>query len=464
MADRLDVAERLAEGRVAIEHTQAYVRACQTLGYEHPDLTSHPSQIRGWFDSEDGLDLRALDRDCAQLRAAGAAALEGLRIQQDQVAELVAAWMGAGSDAAVSFLQRHCDAANVVATEMRAAAQRCESLRDNLWYLLDSKVGTAIAIDDRSQAQRSPWLAAAAVVTAGAGERSTAEQVVRGQLMPYVDNDIRNDWLAAMRSSLTAFGTAYDMVNDRMAGAPAVYFDMPGDLAPGFPPPQPSPAPPPQPAPPPAAMVPEAATAPAAVLPAVAPDPAPAPVAAAPAPVAAPAATPMPAGSDLAPPLSDLGAGLGDAAGLPTAGGGLGDVGGGAGGLSGLAGRIVDALGGLLGSATDGLGDSSGLDDPVGKDPFDDDEDPFKPDNEHDDAEKEHDNADAEKTDAAKEAEEAQPVSAPPAAGTPPLPVGEPAPADPPNPAATPAAAPAPPTDGATPCEIAADQVPQAGQ
>ena len=52
---------------------------------------------------------------------------------------------------------------------MRAAAQRCESLRDNLWYLLDSKVATAIAIDDRTQAQRPAWLAAAAAVTSGCG-------------------------------------------------------------------------------------------------------------------------------------------------------------------------------------------------------------------------------------------------------------------------------------------------------
>ncbi|MEM6104712.1 hypothetical protein AAHS21_00405 [Mycobacterium sp. 050272] len=464
MADRLDVAERLAEGRVAIEHTQAYVRACQTMGYEHPDLTSQPSQIRDWFDSEDGLDLRVLDRDCAALRAAGAAALEGLRIQQDQVAELVAAWTGAGSDVAVAFLQSHCDAANVVATEVRAAAQRCESLRDNLWYLLDSKVGAAIAIDDRSQTQRSAWLAAAAVVTAGAGERSTAEQVVRGQVMAYVDNDIRNDWLTAMRSSTAAFGTAYDMVNDRMAAAPAAYFDMPGDLGPGFQLPQPSPGLPPQP--------PAAATAPAAVLSAVAPAPAPLPVAnapaAAPTPAAPPLSDPTPPVLAAAPPLSDVGAGLGDAAALPTGAGALGDPGGGAGGLgglSGLAGRIVDALSGLLGSATDGLGDSSGLDDPLGDDPFDEDEDPFKPDDEHDDDDhEERDQADAEKTDEPKEADEAQPVSAPPAAETPPLPVGEPAPAEPPTPPPTPAAAPAPPADGATPCEIAADQVPQAGQ
>lgn len=169
MAERLDVAERLAEGRIAVEHTQAYVRACQVLGYHHPDLTSRPSQVRDQFDSEDGLDLRALDRDCAQLRAAGEAITEGLRMQRAQAAELAVAWTGPAGEAAGRFLQRHCDAANMVATEVRAAAQRCESLRDNLWYLLDSKVASAIAIDDRSQAQRADWLTAAAVVTSGSG-------------------------------------------------------------------------------------------------------------------------------------------------------------------------------------------------------------------------------------------------------------------------------------------------------
>ena len=182
MADRLDVAERLAEGRLAVEHTQSYVRACHALGYQHPDLTSHPSQLIDWYDSEDGLDLRALDRDCAELRAAGAAVIEALRTQRAQVAEVAAAWTGPGGDSAVRLLQRHCDAGNSVATELRAAAQRCESLRDNLWYLVDSKVATAIAVDDRTQAQRQAWLAAAAAVTTGAGDRPSAEEVIRQQV------------------------------------------------------------------------------------------------------------------------------------------------------------------------------------------------------------------------------------------------------------------------------------------
>ncbi|MGB6207136.1 MAG: hypothetical protein WBF82_09220, partial [Mycobacterium sp.] len=44
MADRFDVAARLAEGQSAVEHTQTYVQACHALGYQHPDLTANGSQ------------------------------------------------------------------------------------------------------------------------------------------------------------------------------------------------------------------------------------------------------------------------------------------------------------------------------------------------------------------------------------------------------------------------------------
>ncbi len=463
MADRLYVAERLAEGQLAVEHTQSYVRACQTLGYEHPDLTSHPSQIRDWYDGEDGLDLHALDCDCAQLRAAGAAVMEALRMQRAQVAELAAAWTGPGGDSAVRFLQRHCDAGNTVATEVRAAAQRCESLRDNLWYLLDSKVATAIAIDDRTQTQRSAWLAAAAAVTTGVGDRPSAEEVVRQQITPYVDNDIRNDWLTAMRSTSAGIATSYDMVIDRMAAAPAAYFEFPGDLVPSG---QPLPSAPPS-APASAAVVAPAAAispavAPAAAMPPADPAPAPTSTTAAPAPVPTTPATPV----------SDLGPALGDASALPA-----GDLGGGLsglGGLGGLASRIVDAMGGLLGSVADQLADPSALDDPLGtKDPFDEDasdEDPFHTEDKHDDADDKSDaepeeTEEVEETEEAKPSEEARPVDAPPPVDEPAL-VEKPPPIDAPAPVAAPrTGGPVPPVnEGSTPCEIAADQLPQAGQ
>ncbi|OBF10456.1 hypothetical protein A5730_07110 [Mycobacterium sp. ACS4054] len=441
MADRLDVAGRLAEGLPAVERTQTYVRACHALGYQHPDLTAQPSQIRDWYDTEDGLDLRALDRDCAELRAAADAVSEALRMQRAQVAELAGAWTGPAGDAAVRFVEHHCDTAGVVATELRAAAQRCESLRDNLWYLVDSKVATAIAIDDRTQAQRPAWLGAAAAVTTGAGDRQAAEGLVREQVMPYVDNEIRDDWLTTMRSTRDGVGTSYDMVTDRMAAAPTARFGSPGDLGPGYQPPRPTPP-----------AAPPVAVAPAAAVPGPPADPAPTATTLAPAPIPAP-------------PQQDWGSALGDAAGMP--GGGLdGGLGGGADGLLGLAGRIVDAVGGLIGSAGDGSGVTDALDD---GDAFD--EDPFQPDDADDEP--------AEKEEATPDGA-VQPVEAatPEGASVPeevPVPENAPMPADAPVPQAPPPAAPAPDaapageppppgTDGKTPCEIAADQLPQAGQ
>jgi hypothetical protein len=427
----LDVAERLAEGRGAVENTQTYVSACHALGYQHPGMTAHPSQIRDRYDSEEGLDLRALDRDCAELRAAGAAVMEALRVQHAQLAELAAAWIGPGGDSAVRFLERHCDAASAVATEVRAAAQRCESLRDNLWYLVDSKVATAIAIDEGSRAQRPAWLAAAAAVTTGVGDRASAEEVVRQQITPYVDNEIRDDWLTTMRSTVEGVDTSYAMVIDRMAAAPAARFEVPGDLGPGY------------------QKLPPSATTPAAPVVAAAvpgppPDPAPALTTAAP---AAPAAIP-------APPLPDLGT----ASTMPA--GDLGGLGGsGGGGLGGLASRIVDAMGSLLGSATD----QEGTDDA-----FDDEEDPFHADDAGDKPDEPGEAKDVDEkrdSEAATPADEARPADAPPPVDAPLL-DGPPAPVDAPAPvAAPPPTGPAPPpSEGSTPCEIAADQLPQAGQ
>ncbi|OBH44671.1 hypothetical protein [Mycobacterium mantenii] len=471
MADRLDVAARLEEGRVAVEHTQTYVQACQVLGYQNPDLTTHPAQIREWYAGEDGLDLRALDRDCAELRASGVVAAEALRMQRAQVAELAAAWTGPGGDAAVQLLQRHCETADALATELRAAAQRCESLRDNLWYLIDSEVATAIAVDDRVAAARPAWLAAAAAVMAG--DRDRAAEVVRQQVMPYVDNAIRHDWLTAMRSTSDGVETSYAMVIDKMAAVPTARFEFPGDLGAGVVPMQL--------APPATAPEPTVNSAPEPPV-----DPAPTLTAAAPGPVSAipDPVTPAPSPVAAAPP-ADWGSALGDGLGMPAGdlggfgGSGLGGGLGGGGGLLGLAGRIVDAVGGLIGSAGDGLGGA----DPVTGDGGDFDENPFHTDDSEDSAENAGDKAgdgpddpattdDAATTDGPATTdqpvgepepnqpdESIQPVGAP-------APVNAP-PADPPPlaPPASPAAAPAPAAgQGSTPCEIAADQLPQAGQ
>jgi hypothetical protein len=457
VADRLDVAARLAEGRAAVEHTQTYVQACHALGYQNQDLTTHPAQVRERYAGEDGLDLCTLDRDCAELRAAGVVAAEALRMQRAQVAELAAAWTGPGGDAAVQLLQRHCDTGDAVVTELRAAAQRCESLRDNLWYLVDSEVTTAIAVDDRVRVKRPAWLAAAAAVLAG--DRDGAADVVRQQVMPHVDNDIRDDWVTAMRSASDGVETSYAMVIDKMTAVPTARFEYPGDLGTGVAPVQLGP---------PVAAAPVPVADPAPTLTAAVPDPgsaAPDSVTPAPPPVAA------------APP-GDWGAALGDGLGMPAGdlgglgggdlGSGLGGGGlGGGGGLLGLAGRIVDAVGGLIGSTGDGLDGGGPLNDGNTVD-----EKTF-PASDPEDTDDVAEKAVADKSVADKTAETNQPVDEPqaePDSTIPPVvappPAVTPAPDAPPAPPAAPVVEPAPPAadQGSTPCEIAADQLPQAGQ
>jgi hypothetical protein len=449
MADRFDVAARLAEGRPAVEHTQAYVDACHQLGYQQPDLTAHPSQVWDWYDAEAGLDLRVLDDDTGALRAAVTAIEEALWVQRTQVTELAAAWRGSGADTAMRFLQRHCDVAAEVAVHVRTAAERYAALRDDVWKSVDGKVANAVAIDERRAAQRSTWLAACHTVMTGSGNRSTAEEVIDQQVKPYVDNDIRNDWLAAMGSGSASVAASYDDAIHALASTSDVRFDIPGDFGPSW-----------QPA---------FGDRPATEAPPTMPLPAgPAPTVPAAAPATRSTTNPEPPGlsadgpdgalsmpPELATPLADTG-------GLSSGAGNLGGLGGIGGGIGGVVGSIVDSIGSILGSIAGGLGDGPGSGDPLADDSLGIDE-----------ADKPGD-TDVDDTPVPATVDDATAPGQPPdaVAETPPVtddsvaePVGQqldPPPAAPPADQPPPAAA--PPTDGSTPCEIAEDELPQAGQ
>lgn len=457
----LDVAARLAEGRPAVEHTQAYVRACHVVGYQHPDLTAHDSQVCDWYETEAGLDLRVLDDDSAELGAAVNAIEEALQLQRAQLAELAAVWRGSGADSATRFLQRHCDAAAAVAAHVRAAADGCAALRDNLWQLVDSKAATAIAIDDRRVGERSAWLAAAHTVTTGSGDRALAEELVSQQINPYVDNDIRTDWLTAMRSTAASVAASYETATRALTSTPEVCFEIPGELGPSWQPvfdqPLGSSAA--------AHTAPEVASPPDAVptTPAAAATPLP------PTPVAPPT-FPADALGDLSSLPPGLAAPLGDTTGLSTGAGNLGGLGGLAGNIGGVVSKIVDGIGGLVGSLADGFADPSGSgdalpDDPLdGDDPVVDDADDDTTDDEPDDAE----SAATEKETTGGAKDEDQPA-ADDAVDEPAAQQVTPRAADTPPPTEAPAAEPAAPAsepqpEGETPCEIAADELPQAGQ
>ncbi len=436
MAETLDVAARLAEGRPAVDNVGDYVWACHLLGYQNQDLTLHAAQVRDWYSSEDGLDLRALDADRAALDSAAAATENARQLQEQQLGALAGAWRGRGGDASHEFLLRHGEASAAAATALRDAVDALAALRDDLWHAVDEKVASAVAIDDRRQVERSDWLAATQTVTTGAGDRAVASELIDQQVKPFVDNDIRSDWVTAMQTAMATVAAAFDAATATLTAEAGSLFEVPGDLGPSSTP-LPSIGSPGEVTNTAPAAWPSPATAAApAVSPMAAPPPAfpaapelpAAPMPAAPLPATAPATAAAPA-MPTTPSLGDLGSGLPGAAG----------------GLAGLGSQLAEAIGPLLNRPDETL-----------PDPPDQKEEPEdgEPTLEDEAAEETSDLAETDEP-----AIEPDDVCAEEPAPTPPP---APMPPPPPQPIVDPPPSPEP-LSAESPCEIAADELPQAG-
>lgn len=476
MAASLDVAARLDEGQAAVDTIAEYVWACHLLGFDHPDLTRYRYQVHDWYSAEEGLDLRVLDVESASLAAAAAGAEEELALQDKNFQNLVDAWHGMGARASTDFLTRHAASSAQVAAGVRSAAAVLTRLRDSLWAAVEAKVSAALQIEGRHSGQRGSWLAAARTVSTGLGDRSAASELIDTQVKPFVANDIGGDWLAAMRSTTRAVADAYGQALAGLRAEALPVFGIPGELGPVRAAPVPLP-------------VAAGTTAASAAAPSWQASPAVMPAASS----TPPAAIPTPAPSPAAEPLAAVAEPVGSAAPAPTlpAGAGPGMSGGGMPGLgalpdvgSGLAGagqQLADLFGGLLGSSADGLPDRIGdvspdegddVDPEADDGPHQEAGDVAEPDGEDTTGEEDADDDtdDDESVDPA-EVELTEPQSAsPPEAEMPPDPpeamvtdpvatVPDPAPTVP-GPAADSLAAPT----GGTPCEIAADELPQVGE
>lgn len=445
----------LEAGAPAVEVMTEYVRACRRLGHTVPE----PERLHAAYTAEDGLDLQALDDDHRTLSASVTAVQDALLLQEQARSALAAAWRGTGAQAAADHLARHAEAAGTAVDGLRATAAALAELRNRLWQLIDAKSGTAQDIEARGM--RAEWLSASRTVTTGAGDRAAASELVDMQVAPFVANDIAIDWVSAMRETESAVRQAYREAAAAIAAQVSFVFDRPGLSAP-IPVAAESVSAPATPAPvAPAGYVAGSAPADAApaqipVGPAVAPAAVPSAVAAAPAPppVADPtAAAPMPAAA------SPLGSGMSGMSGMS--------------GLSGLGQSFADMLGGLLGSGGNGLGESLGgtgdldtLTDDVSEDAEPDDPTEQDVDDENsEDGENDEDDLDDDEEEAESPAEEvsadepAQEGPAEPVAVTPEPPVPTPVP----EPPVDPVVAPVEPAPADTPCEIAADELPQAG-
>ena len=150
--------------------------------------------------------------------AAAAATQSARQLQEEQLGALAGAWQGRGGDASHDFLLRHGEASAAATSAVRDAVDLLTTLRDDLWRAVDGKVAAAVAIDDRRMAERPEWLAATQTVTTGAGDRAVASELIDQQVKPFVDNDIRSDWLTAMQKAMATVAAAFDARDRRADG------------------------------------------------------------------------------------------------------------------------------------------------------------------------------------------------------------------------------------------------------
>lgn len=454
----------LEAGEPAVEVMTEYVRACRHLGHAVPE----PTSLRAAYTAEDGLDLRTLDADHRTLSET-VAALENVLLLQEQARRaLAAAWRGSGAEAAAAHLSRHAQSAEDAVDGLRASAVALGELRNRLWQLVDDKIAATRDIEARGM--RAEWLSASRTVTTGAGDRAGASEMVDMQVAPFVAHDIGHDWVSAMRGTESAVRQAYRDAATAMTAQASAVFARPGLLGSvpviteGVSAPAVAPA---------FAEGGAAPSAPAAVTPAGfnpgPPSPGAGPVQVPSVPAVAPA-TPLPP-SPLAP----------DPVAPPSPGGPMpgasAPLGAGMSGLSGLGQSFADMLGGLLGAGEGPLGERLGFTGDLGSDMADDPDDvelddPGEEAREEDDEDEdvEEDKDDDEDGPDEDESTPEEPVepeaevvpteSTAPVAVTPEPPVPTPVP----EPVADPVVvAPAEPIPADTPCEIAADELPQAG-
>ena len=486
MAAAFDVAGRLSEGDRALTVLDEYVAACQVLG------VASPGPLAELYRAESGLDLDALAADARSLDAAAVVAQDALRLQGNGYRELTAQWSGTGGDAAGGFLRSLTVTAEDVVTHLQRSAQALTTLRDELWRAVDDKVDAVMRTEARAAGHRDQWSAASRAVLDGAGDMSAASEIVDQQVKPFVLGAVSGDLMPALQDAADTVAAAYDSAVAAVTPA-GLSFPVPVVLSPEWAPQAPS-SPPLQ-----ADQAAQAAqadqAAPAAPFGALGTaagwTPSASPASAEP--IATPSASPVPAEPVATPSASTSGApepALGTAAATPAASGLPGDLGSGS-GIGGLGQQLTDAIGGVLGSMAglapgasglggldnirDGLGDDLGIgaeaDDELDDEP---DGDADDPDGEPDDGEEDNDESGtaeggATESDAAEghasESEDSdsgpvdgpgptsqQPVSAPP--------VTDPAPTTPP---VEPIAEQVDPTTK-TPCEIAADELPNVGE
>lgn len=199
-----DVDGALARGVPAVDVLSDYVAACRALGRTGTD----PAQLHDAYSAEDGMDLGALDADCAAVEAALGGVREAARLQDEAKALLVGAWEGPGAEVAAETVAQHAQSSESATVALHRVAGTLAELRDTLWQLVSGKVTAVQDIEDR--AEREQWWPAAQAVTSGAGAQDTASEIVDRKVNPFVTVAIGSDWADVMDSTKRSVRDAYD--------------------------------------------------------------------------------------------------------------------------------------------------------------------------------------------------------------------------------------------------------------
>ena len=134
---------------------------------------------------------------------------EAALVRQDvQLASMSAAWQGAGAEASREFLRRHGEASADVG-DCGADGGRIAGCVAG-WVVAQRRRESRRDDGDRGPRRTAGLVAAAQTVTTGAGDRAAASELVDQEVKPFVDNEIRSEWLTAMRSAMAAVADAYD--------------------------------------------------------------------------------------------------------------------------------------------------------------------------------------------------------------------------------------------------------------
>lgn len=200
---------------------ETYLAACRSLGYryEGPD-------IRQLYTAEAGLDLAALDADHRSMLAAADVAQGIVSLQHSVSRSLVDVWSGSAGAAAGDLVTQHDAAARTVADGFHRAAAALAMLRDELTAAVEHKVAAVLSLGDRLAGRRDTWRAVAHAVLGGGGDRSVASEIVDQQITPFVDAVVCGELAPALQAATDDVVRAYDSAI-AAATPDAVRFDMP---------------------------------------------------------------------------------------------------------------------------------------------------------------------------------------------------------------------------------------------